>query len=301
MKLIGLLSWFDEPTVALTRCLAGLSLAGVDHVVAVDGRYALFDAPAAQSAPQEYAAVVLACRELGMTCTIHQPAGPWADECAKRTFLFGLGWAAAAPGDWFWVQDADQWVLGAPPDLRDRLAATNLDVAEVLVREDSRAFAMRSLFRAQPLRVEGNHFTYVTADGRRLWGRTDLEAALDLTGCVTVAHCPQARDASRAAARDAYYERRNAAGVELGACELCDERATSLQRVGWRVTDAGLIARLAECCDAHADTARACGDAELAELGVDPASVQCTPWNGQAPRGLVGVAADHALIRHATS
>ncbi len=211
MNLIGLLSWFDEPRETLIRCLAGLADAGVDHVVALDGRYALFPADHDCSHPNEYAAILLACRELGMRCTIHEPNGPWmGGETEKRTALVALGWAVAEPGDWFWVQDADQWTVAVPDDLKARLAATGLEAAEVdmLDKEAERAglanwpahFAMRSLFRAQPIRVETNHVNYVTGDGRHLWGRDGdgrVVEALDLTDCVRVEHHPQARGAER--------------------------------------------------------------------------------------------------------
>ena len=43
-RVIALLSWFDEPPVSLVTCLQALAEAGTDHVVALDGRYALYPA-----------------------------------------------------------------------------------------------------------------------------------------------------------------------------------------------------------------------------------------------------------------
>lgn len=297
MKLIGLLSWFDEPAEALTRCLVGLARVGVDHVVALDGRYALYPSDRDVSHPNEYAAILLACRELGMGATIHQPNGPWeGGEVEKRSALFGLGWQVAGEGDWFWVQDADQWTVQAPTDLRERLAATDLDAAEVDMHdmEAERAqqlswpphFAMRSLFRAQPLRVESNHVNYVTADGRHLWGRDGdgrVENALDLTGCVRVEHHPNSRGGERLAAKLAYYMERDVSGCERGGCEQCDEPATSLEPARWRLTGIGPVADWVECCDVHREAVEAANARDLRRLGIDPGSVVVASRNGRAP------------------
>jgi hypothetical protein len=313
VKLIGLLSWFDEPVSSLVTCLRALAHAGTDHVVALDGRYALYPADHDVSHPNEYAAILLACRELGMGCTIHQPAGPFeGGEVEKRTMLFELGWTVAEAGDWFWVQDADQWTTSVPGDLKDRLAATDLDAAEVdmLDVEALRAnvanwpahFAMRSLFRAQPIRVEGNHVNYVTADGRHLWGRDGdgrVENALDLASCVHVEHHPQERDNARLHAKLVYYGERDAAGVERGSCELCGVAAVSLEPVRWRITEIGPVADWMECCGEHAEAVSAVNDVELRKLGIDPASVVAGSLNGRAPDALSGAAADVALRRHA--
>ncbi len=299
-RLIALLSWFDEPPATLTRCLAGLSAAGVTHVVALDGRYGLYPADHDQSHPNEYAAILLSCRELGMSCTIEQPAGPFeGGEVEKRTALFALGWAAASDGDWFWVQDADQWTVSVPADLGERLAATDLDAAEVdmLDVEAQRAnlstwpahHAMRSLFRAQPLRVDGNHVNYVTADGRHLWGRDGdgrVENALDLTGCVHVEHHPQERAPGRLAAKLTYYAERDAAGVERGTCELCGAPARSLEPARWRMTTIGPVADWMECCATHAVSVATVNAITLRRLGIDPDSLEVGSLNGRAPAAI---------------
>lgn len=313
MRLIGLLSWFDEPASSLVACLKGLAAAGVDHVVAVDGRYALYPADHDQSHPNEYAAILLACRELGMGCTIHQPPGPFeGGEVEKRTLLFQLGWTVAKPGDWFWVQDADQWTVAAPADLKDRLAATGHDAAEVdmLDVEAARAnlpswpshFAMRSLFRAQSIRVETNHVNYVTDDGRHLWGRDGdgrVVNALDLTDCVHVEHHPGERGRERLAAKLVYYSARDEAGVERGWCEACGSPATSLEPTRWRATSIGPVADWMECCDDCRPKVAVVNAAELRKLGIDPGSVRFGSQPGRAPKRLTGDNAQAALVAHA--
>lgn len=297
MNLIGLLSWFDEPIEALVECLTALAEAGTDHAVAVDGRYALYSADHDQSSANEYAAILLCCRRLGMRCTIHQPNGPWqGGEVEKRTFLFAAGWAVAEPGDWFWVQDADQVVMRAPGDLKQRLEATGHDTAEVEMCDvvALRAqqpdwppyFAVRSLFRAQPIKLQTNHCTYVAAGGTLLWGYegdASMAEALDLSDVVLVEHRPDRRSHDRQHAKLAYYQRRDALKVERGTCELCGLKSAGLAPVRWRMTELGPVADWMECCDTHRASVEAVNDIELRKLGVDPASVVAENRNGHAP------------------
>ena len=301
MRLIGLLAWFDEPVETLLANLGAMARAGVDHIVACDGRYALYPADHNQSAPNEYAAIVLACRELGMRCTIHEPSGPFdGGEVQKRTFLFKLGMAVAEPGDWFWVQDADQVVVRFPEDLKDRLVASHHDVAEVQIldvvalRADQANwppfFSMRALFRAQSITVGPAHCQYRAADDSLLWGYEGdarLAAALDLTDVVLVEHRPDRRPQERLLAKLTYYAQRDAAGIERGTCELCDARSVSLEPVRWRMTDIGPVADWMECCAEHAESVAAVNELELRKLGVDPASVVVENRNGHAPPVLV--------------
>jgi hypothetical protein len=109
--------FYDEPVPELVACIKGLHDAGVTELVAVDGAYALYPDGQPASDPNQHAAIVLACRRLGMGCTLHVPARVWAgNEVEKRTFLFKLGWTVAEEGDWFWVQDADMVPVEVPDD-----------------------------------------------------------------------------------------------------------------------------------------------------------------------------------------
>jgi hypothetical protein len=296
MNLVALLSWFDEPVADLVACIASLREAGVDELVALDGRYALYRADSDVSPSDQYAAIVLACRQVGMGCTIHAPREAWAgNEVEKRTFLFALGWSVAKPGDWFWVMDADQVVTKVPEDLKARLAATEMDAAEVqfldvvALRANRKDwpphFAVRDLFRAQSIHLETNHVTYVTADGRYLWCRDDehdAEPVLDLTDCVLVEHRPDRRPTERQLAKMNYYADRDASGVERGACR-CGQRSAGLVPVNWRWTDIGPVADWREACDRCAKRLDKVARRELVAMGVDPASVRVENRNGHAP------------------
>lgn len=297
MKVIGLLSWFDEPCAGLLANLESMARAGVDHIVAVDGRYALYPADHNVSEANEYAAIILACRELGMGCTIHQPSGPWeGGEVEKRTHLFALGWTVAEPGDWFWVQDADQVVMRVPDDFKERLAATEHDVAEVQIldtvalRADQADwpayFSMAALFRAQPITVGPAHCQYRAGDGTLLWGfegDTRIASALDLSGSVLVEHRPDRRPHERLHAKLVYYAERDAAGVERGMCELCESPSVRLLPARWRLTGLGPVADWMECCDEHAGHVEIVNALRLAALGIDPDSVVVENRNGHAP------------------
>lgn len=236
MRLIALLSWFDESPVWLAELVASLASAGVDHIVALDGAYGLYRPCEAWSGTEQHDAILHTARGCGLGCTIHVPQRPWdGNEVAKRTALFAYGDLAAEPGDWLWVADADE-VVTSSGDTKRTLEQTSLDVAEVLLwermdwhsrrPEEERAAVesdlpersqttIRKLFRAGlGIRVSGNHYTYVTADGRVLWGmgRAQEEAVSVLE--VKIEHRNRWRAQARTSARNAYYERRDIARVE---------------------------------------------------------------------------------------
>lgn len=295
--MIALLSWFDEPPASLASCLTALAQAGTDHVVAVDGRYALYPADHDCSHPNEYAAIVFACRKLGMRCTIHQPSGPWeGGEVEKRTFLFALALSVAEKGDWFWVQDADQVVMHVPDDFKARLAAADEDVASVMIHDVVAAqaniptwppdFAMPALFRAQPITVGPAHCQYNAADGTLLWGYDgDHRQApvLDLSADVLVEHRPQNRSHERLVAKQVYYSERDRACIERTVCELCGAKSTALQPARWRMTEQGPVASWIECCEGCRPALDLVNATELRKLGIDPASMVIGPVLGLAP------------------
>lgn len=225
MRLIALLSWFDERADWLAELVASMARAGVDHVVAVDGAYAMYPQARGNSDTEQAQAVTATALGAGMGVTVHVPQHSWVgNEVEKRSFLFAAGHLAAEPGvDWLWVCDADE-VITQAAGVRDALEATSLDVAEVLLEEHvaqgefewNRA-PIRKLFRAHPagITVEGHHARYVDGDGGVLWDASrpvhvDAESLWD----VRVLHRPAAREAYRTAKRHAYYERRRDFALE---------------------------------------------------------------------------------------
>lgn len=297
MRLFALVNWYDEPVENIASCLLGLQRAGVDHVVAVDGAYALYPNPQHSSHPNQHAALDMGCLALEMGLTLHVPTKPWdGGEVEKRTFLFSLAWAVSQdPTDWFFVMDVDQEVKEVPADFRARLEeASNmkLDVAEtnfldtVALRAKQPDwhpyFTVRNLFRAQPIHLEVNHCTYVTEDGRYLWGgpvtyttnkQAVLESAADFTD-VLVEHHPDRRPNDRQLSKMQYYAIRDESRVERGHCQQCDKPAARMVAVGWRNTKVGPVADWTEACEDCAKILDKISRAELERIGVDPDRVK---------------------------
>lgn len=237
-RLVALLSFYDEPPELLAQCLAGVELLGCEHVVAIDGAYALYPDAKPRSEYKQRAMIDYACHDMGIGCTLVTPPGPWqGNEVEKRTKLFEYGLMAAEEGDWFVVLDADNVMIQVPEDLRERLAETDCEVATVVWREVTTALrklagnpdvaapewiSIRSLFRAQPIRVEGNHFTYVAGDGRVLWGESQEVEALKLTDLIGE-HRRNRRSAERWHAQGGYYHNRDHSGLraEVKPCHRC--------------------------------------------------------------------------------
>lgn len=305
MRIIGLLNFYEEPVEQIASCLVGLERAGVEHVVAVDGAYALYPDGNPSSHPGQHAAIALGCLQLGMGITLHVPRAVWAgNEVEKRTFLFSLGWAVADPGDWFFVMDADQEVMEVPADFKKRLSETEVDVGEVnfLDTVALRAnqinwpsnFLVRNLFRAQPIHLETNHINYVTDRNVYLWGdgSHDLAPCLDVTDLL-IHHRPDRRPAERQAAKLQYYAKRDEERVERGRCQACNEPAARNVAVRWRMTKIGPVADWMECCEKCARNKERIGRRQLRQLGFDPEKVRIENRNGLAPHA--GAARDKAV------
>jgi hypothetical protein len=301
MRLHGLLSWFDEPRESLIACLRGLADAGVDHVVAVDGRYSLFPSESHASDTLQHATITQACAALGMACTLHVPSQPWqGNEVEKRTALFALAHATSAPGDWFWVQDADMVAVKWPADLKERLAATTADVADVewfdvvaakANRIDWPASAVgRSMFRRQdaPITVGPKHCHYNAPDGRLLWAGTGERAVtdvLDLSAVVRTEHRPNERPPERQLGKMTYYAARDETGIERGKCD-CGEPAVTMCPVRWKRSRIGPVADWQEACESCAKRLEKLSRIRLRQLGVNPDAVSVENRNGRIPRGM---------------
>lgn len=220
MRVIGLLSWYDEPVEWLAECvLAAAKLC--DHIVAVDGPYALFpgaaDRPA--SPPAQVDAIAATAAAAGIGCTVHVPAEPWrGNEVAKRDFMFRLGMTFAVPQtDWFFRVDADEVLTDVAEDARDVLATTPRDVAEVTMYDLDRLMhwegPLRALFRALPgIGIQQAHYV-VTAPSehgmRVLAGTTPhrIEPACSLHG-IRLRHKHFERSEERKRKKAIYYAAR---------------------------------------------------------------------------------------------
>lgn len=245
-RVCALLSWYDESPLWLAATVA--SLAGLaDHLVAVDGAYALFPGGEARSPVEQHEAIVEAAAAARLGLTLHVPTERWAgNEVEKRNATVELARQVADEDWWLFVIDADMVVAHAE-GVRQALAEAPEDVAayELVTRDDPHRnetvakYAreslwqkqsrqpLRGIYRALPhLRFEGAHYV-VRADcpgepARYLWGREDLHAlapAADVRLELRVEHRSHLRDRERADQARGYYRVRDELGFEhpLGA------------------------------------------------------------------------------------
>ena len=79
MRLVAILNFYEESSQWLAALVASLQKANVDHIVAVDGAYALFpDAMTRpRSGPEQPQAIIECAHTLGIGCTIHRTRSAW--------------------------------------------------------------------------------------------------------------------------------------------------------------------------------------------------------------------------------
>jgi hypothetical protein len=310
MQLIALLSWYDEKPAWLKAAVRSLAKLQVDHVVAVDGAYALLAAGRNRSASDQHLAIIDAAHERGMGVTVHGPRARWrGNEIEKRSFMFELAAQIAAPGDWYVVFDADELVSDCDVDVKAALATTDRDVAHVLLWEHERPSAvpaaqrrnsqraarpreslLRMFFRALPgLHVRDTHYTYVAGDGRVLWGNPthhELAQSLDMS-IIRVEHRTWLRDPRRHEQQYGYYRRREEQGHERPRCAWCENRSVRTVPWDWSVVHgtSDLAAGWIEVCADHERRAWAESEAQLAALGFDVTKLK--PGDLQLTQGKV--------------
>jgi hypothetical protein len=208
----------------------------------VDGSYFLFPEGSPRSGPEQHEAILHTAHAAGIGCTLHTPTEVWSgNEVAKRTFLARLALTVAEPMvDWLVRLDADEWVQQVPGDLRERLEATEYDVAEFTLwwRDDQLATeagatanrfvdnpiehttTIPGLMRALPnLRVEGAHYVWVgDKDGESVYlnGRHDLHDLAPALDChdLRIEHRRAFRSKARAKLAQDYYALRDSIGEE---------------------------------------------------------------------------------------
>jgi hypothetical protein len=201
MRVIGLLSWFDESPTWLAGTIASFARV-CDHIVCVDGRYALYDDVRVQSTSEQHEAIIEAATGAGLGLTLHTRNTVWCDEMEKRTHLFKLGSIEARTfEDWFFVLDADEKLYsieqGVAGQLKDAaLRGVNVASAHMIELTDPAETPEKEVigqqlpvdyvyqyetprfWRAlQDMEVSQYHFHYTGVDesGERvtLWGHAD--------------------------------------------------------------------------------------------------------------------------------
>ena len=246
MKLVAVLSWYDEDPQLLYETVTRLGQIPIDALVAVDGAYDLYPEATGSSPPSNQAAIRDAARTIGVTATIHSPARPWdgSGEVRKRTFALRLAETLSEPDDWFLSLDADHILQRVAPSFRRRLEATDKEVATYgLVQGPRQAAGLsplerqviaahadewpgtvdapgveapRLLYRARRgLRYGPLHWELTGAKGK-LWGlgTDELLSAEDFTEVLVFEHAWDRRAEYRLRAALEYFDRRDESGVE---------------------------------------------------------------------------------------
>lgn len=292
MRLIGLTSFYDEQPKMLAAMIASGSKLEIDHWVFLDGAYMLYPGGQPTSQPEQHETIARTCHGMGIGWTIHVPQSTWhGNEVEKRTALFAYGHEASKDGDWLVVMDADQTFRKVPADLRKQLAESDLDAGQVTFlnytlpkTEQQKQFHWEPITRVQipiffrrqngPIKVVGNHYTYVAPDGRKLWGHGldkssgRLTDYLDLS-YVEIDHRTESRSQVRSRDKAAYYQHRESAQIEQPLCMKCEEPATHESHADIDLTpDKYVEAWVVAACDAHFEEIEKAKFEQMAKLGI---------------------------------
>lgn len=224
MRLITMMSWYDEAFDDLRAAVASAARVGATHLVAVDGAYALYPHSRPTSRVEEGDVIDEACRAHGISLLLYRPSCAWeGNEVGKRKVMLQLALALAESGDWLMVMDVDHRVVAYPFDVPERLTWIAENVAEVGFYEGLTAdgtpalYEMRMFIRAVPgLRMGENHYSYIFPDGRTstILKAGHGDAPVHDLRSVVVYHAVHDRNADRRAAQTAYYEQRDTLGIE---------------------------------------------------------------------------------------
>jgi hypothetical protein len=246
-KVIGIISWFDESPTWLASTVASMARI-CDHIIAVDGRYALYDDSRVCSEMVQHDAIQHTARAAGCALTLHIPNAPFDDEMHKRTYLFQLAELVAKPfEDWIFAIDGDEVLIEAPPKERlhkvlDDAAAedcwvvtgTLRDVADPHKNPERTLASMKMpivsaiectmprFFRVgKNMRVVGYHYNYVaedeTGNSIEYWGDDNLvdRAKWKVTSqFAIIEHRHEQRALTRKRVREQYYKDRKDVGLE---------------------------------------------------------------------------------------
>lgn len=233
MRIVGILSWYDESPSWLSTAVSGFARL-CDEIVAVDGAYALYPQARGRSHPNQVEAIQQAAEAQGRGCLVYQPSDVWREnEVGKRNKCLDL--AGTLEPDWVLIFDADYHVLHMNPEaIRYELATTELPVATYGLLETQDFVASpdvermahaspmphewttttRDVYRWDPeLRVGPAHWHYTIGDLqlRGPWAEVD---ALDLSHDLTVYHRNTDRALARRQPKERYHKLVDQLGIE---------------------------------------------------------------------------------------
>lgn len=239
MRVVGVLSWFQESPSWLSVAVAGFARV-CDHIVAVDGSYSLLPGARPCSPPEQAEAVLAAAESQNVSCLVHRPAKLfYGNEVEKRNWSLQLAGAGLTTSDWILVFDADCHVFKCEP-LQVRAALeqstalvatyTVLDGQDMLAKPDLAELSRhddyasewtvktKDIYRWHPTLQYGPQHWMVSRDvgGERRWVRHAIESiqTLDLNASLVAYHRTQYRTKVRRDAQEEYYHARDLCGVE---------------------------------------------------------------------------------------
>lgn len=128
MNLHAIMIWYDESPTWLAGCVASLTRIGVDHLIAVDGRFPHFNVGSpTNSSIDQTDAIASTAAGADIALTLHRLREPVL-EAHKRTLAFRLLNATADTGrDWALVIDADEMIVEGGPETRRELRGIDAD------------------------------------------------------------------------------------------------------------------------------------------------------------------------------
>lgn len=293
-NVVACLSFYDEPIEKLIQYVSSCSLSGIDRIVALDGAYAQFPGGCPRSPTGQHAALCEVSGALGLSLSLVLPNHLWESEMEKRTALFRHA-LAMCPEGWFLSMDADEYLsndVNVPELLEDvYLDAAEVTVVDLLAAESGDPswqpdFTQRRLFRAQPISVRVNHYTYCADDGRFLWtagGNSEVEGVVIPE--ITIKHNPRREDPERQLAKTQYYATREESGLERGTCDRCQsQKSTQRAALRWQFTKDGRpVSVIGELCAACAKAVDKINRIKLRQHGIDPDTVRVSERYGVIP------------------
>lgn len=252
MRIHGVVCWFQESPSWLAAMAASAARL-VDHLVVVDGRYALFGHELPVSPTLEAETLIETCEGAGVAMTMYRPSEPyWGNEVEKRNLSVRLAMVSATQmEDWVVVLDGDQYIRHVNKvAVRNQLKLTDKHVAELVVEEymdphnpdqpldiarhrflgSVHHTYVRQMYRCLPnLGYEGAHYcVHGDVDGVKtwLWGHPEMVEAERIEDHLIVRHRNILRTAERRQQAAFYYEQRDRLRIEVPPNEVGEPIST---------------------------------------------------------------------------
>jgi hypothetical protein len=223
MKLVAMLSWYNEPIDGLVQTVRDLRAIGVTDLVAVDGAYLLYPEGMGRSHWPQSRAIQEHTDFHGINLLMYQPCRPWVgNEVEKRQVMLNLALAITTEDDWIVPWDADWQLDEYREDMKPILNALHprqyewADLQITGATEDVGWYWIRQFLRARKgIHFTTNHYTYHYPDGKAtVVGPLGPDLNAGYKTKLRVWHRRERRSKERLFAQDTYYQQRHIKGVE---------------------------------------------------------------------------------------